>query len=209
MTRPPDFITFTGADDRTDIGEMRALASQYPIEWGILFSPSKQGKDNRFPSQRTLARLTQEGMRLSAHLCGGYSRKVVAKEGFHTGVTLNHFSRIQVNHIAPYPGLIASFCELGGKRGISQWRGMVFPDDDRVDWLFDRSGGRGALPPAWPAYPGHFVGYAGGINPDNAKMVIETIDATGHYWIDMEGGVRTNDWFDLKKVRAVCEAVFA
>jgi phosphoribosylanthranilate isomerase len=81
---------------------------------------------------------------------------------------------------------------------------MTFPDDDTVDWLFDRSGG------LWPPHPGgdRLVGYAGGIGPDNVADVLEQIGATGPYWIDMESGVRTDDRFDLGKCRRVCEAVY-
>jgi phosphoribosylanthranilate isomerase len=51
------------------------------------------------------------------------------------------------------------------------------------------------------------VGYAGGINPDNAAEVVSRIQAD-RYWIDMETGVRTGDWLDLDKCEAVCRAVY-
>jgi phosphoribosylanthranilate isomerase len=72
--------------------------------------------------------------------------------------------------------------------------------------LFDASAGRGVAPDGWPApLPGHFCGYAGGINPGNVAGHIEKIRAAGAVdtWIDMESGVRTDDRFDLDKVRAV------
>ncbi len=44
--RKPEFITLTGLDDRTDLDAAIALSEKYPIEWGVLFSPSQQGKPN-------------------------------------------------------------------------------------------------------------------------------------------------------------------
>ncbi|GAA4256618.1 hypothetical protein HLK65_28415 [Azospirillum formosense] len=38
--------------------------------------------------------------------------------------------------------------------------------------------------------------------------VLTQIAATEPYWIDMESGVRTDDWLDLDKVEAVCRAVY-
>lgn len=73
----PTFITFTGADDETDIAKMLELSELYPIEWGILFSPTRRGSP-RYPSIDWVTELRVNGpARLSAHLCGGYSRDVL------------------------------------------------------------------------------------------------------------------------------------
>lgn len=80
-------------------------------------------------------------------------------------------------------------------------------------YLFDRSGGCG-LDHEGETYPvanDNLVGYAGGISPNNVQTVIEKINETSQpkkYWIDMESGVRTNGLFDVKKIRAVLEAVY-
>ena len=106
--------------------------------------------------------------------------------------------------------LISARCH---KRGaILQCRGD-FPADARVDWLFDKSGGRGAAPPSWPkAREGAFCGYAGGLNPDNIGVALPAIAACvpegQPYWIDMESGVRTDDRFDLDKCELVLTQVF-
>lgn len=77
--------------------------------------------------------------------------------------------------------------------------------------LFDPSGGRGKEPFRWPTESAAGVrvrmGYAGGINPDNVVDVLRDIGPVQPTWIDMESGVRTNDAFDLRKVRHVLEAV--
>lgn len=202
--RRPDLITFTGADARTDIGRMAVLSARYPIEWGILFSPTRQGGDNRYPNDLALASIVVSGMRLAAHLCGGYGRAVMDTVR-PCILFLDDFQRIQVNHRNPIPeSMIAT---LGAENVIAQTRGE-FPDDDRVEWLFDRSGGRGAEPDFWPSYPGRYVGYAGGIGPDNVLGVIDKIAADGPYWIDMETKVRTDDWFDLGLCERVCQLVY-
>lgn len=92
-----------------------------------------------------------------------------------------------------------------------QVRGDEFPAcNNCVQMLFDRSGGTGKVPDTWPRHPGGGVqvGYAGGINPDNVLDVIDAIGPDGPYWIDMESGVRTDDWFDLDKCEAVLQAVY-
>lgn len=71
-----------------------------------------------------------------------------------------------------------------------------------VSFLFDRSGGRGESllvqsqgdPSSYPTpVPHRFVGYAGGLGPDNIAAFMPRIYAPGkpeRYWIDMETGIR-------------------
>lgn len=212
--RRPEFITFTGIDDRTDVGQLVDLHSAYPIEWGVLFSCSRAGREPRYPGHAIVSRLNNAdgGLRIAAHLCGHYARAANGQNRFVPGALapLWMCDRVQVNLDNPDPAAVARFA-LVPVRGsaICQTR-RAFPDDTAVDWLYDPSGGRGIAPNDWPAHPGgdRLVGYAGGITPDNVTQVIAAIAATGPYWIDMESGVRTDDWLDLAKCRAVCEAVY-
>lgn len=206
--RNPEFITFTGADDRTDVAGMGALADRFPIEWGILFSPSRQGVDNRYPGGEAQSRFAQSGLRLSAHLCGAYARAIMTGENLHVPIGLGIFKRIQINHVAPSVSAINAFRRGWGPRCIAQARGSEFPPDTSIDWLFDTSGGRGKEPESLPEYPGRLVGYAGGLGPDNVGSAIQRIGATGPYWIDMESRVRTDNWFDLSLCEQVCRAVY-
>jgi len=210
----PEFITFTGADDSTDVRHMVDLADQYPIEWGILFSPKRQGQ-GRYPSARFVNRVREESARLhlSAHLCGQHSRDLIERGGIGSiGPVLadGKFGRVQINTSAPYLPIdyIATWGEALGVRPILQCR-AEFHASKRVDWLFDQSGGRGVVPGSWPVENGdRLVGYAGGLGPNNVATLIKSITAM-RYWIDMESGVRDeNDRFDLNKCRAVCEAVY-
>jgi len=79
----------------------------------------------------------------------------------------------------------------------------------RAFGFFDPSGGRGKGPAAWPKPP-HAndvsVGYAGGLGPDNLQQTLASLHSLvaaqqSTFWIDMETKVRTNDVFDLEKVR--------
>lgn len=210
----PEFITFTGADEWTSIDGMVALARRYPIEWGILFSPKRQGTDPRYPAGDAISRLLHTGLRNSAHICGSYSGAIMdgAPIASVFPIDLGWFTRVQINHAEPDPAKLLQYRHDGRKLSvIAQARGDTFPDDNTVDWLFDRSGGAGAAPATWPAHPGNgrLVGYAGGISPDNIRGVMSVLgQIEGRYWIDMESGVRTDDRFDLAKCRAVCEAVY-
>ena len=74
--------------------------------------------------------------------------------------------------------------------------------------LLDASGGRGIDTPIDVFPTSRKIGYAGGLNPENIadklSFLMENVKI-GRFWIDMESGVRTNDWFDLDKVVRVLE----
>ncbi|MHC2294935.1 hypothetical protein [Bradyrhizobium barranii] len=144
----PEFITFTGIDNWTELYDIHALSLKYPIEWGILFSPKRQGSDPRYPDGDALSRFMWSNLRLSAHLCGAYSDAIMEGRDLEKPpVDFFYFRRIQVNHAEPKPDRIIHFRNGWGKaRGIAQTRANQFPADTSVDWLFDRSGGRGETP---------------------------------------------------------------
>ena len=72
----PDFITFTGVDGKTDPLALVELSDDYPLEWGVLFSPKRQGAEPRYPRLETVGWMVSElPVRWSAHLCGGDARQ--------------------------------------------------------------------------------------------------------------------------------------
>lgn len=82
--------------------------------------------------------------------------------------------------------------------------------------LFDASGGLGRSPEYWPtAIPNKLCGYAGGLGPDNIhhelnQLYVQSVQGGNQtVWIDMESKLRTNEVFDLEKVKAVIEIVDA
>lgn len=216
--RKPDFITFTGADDQVDIRDLVALARDYPVEFAILYSPKRAGSA-RYPTGNWRRDVQGAGLRLAAHLCGEASRQLIATgETIYDLAGFEGISRIQVNTADPQvsPARIRAWAD-GLSRAyrhhiqpILQCRG-AFPDDNRVSWLFDQSGGTGIEPDHWPiphpdtAGP---VGYAGGIGPHNVLQVIENLPRSTSWWLDMESKIRIDDRFDIGLCRQVCEAVY-
>lgn len=80
--------------------------------------------------------------------------------------------------------------------------------------LFDASGGLGRSPDYWPTtIPKKLCGYAGGLGPDNLyhelnELYVQLAQGGNQtVWIDMESKLRTDEVFDLEKVRAVLEIV--
>ena len=207
----PDFITFTGADDKTDPADMVRLAESYPVEFGILMSPTREGTP-RYPSQDWIDTIRGQGLRLSAHLCGGYSRALIARlerGGGRDELDLEGFLRLQLNTTQTVAvELFREWARPRRVRPILQCRG-AFPSAPGVAWLFDRSGGRGTIPAAWPtpARPGVLVGYAGGLGPETITEALPHFRAP--YWIDMETRVRNErDEFDLAVCHDVCLRAF-
>ncbi len=202
--RLPSHITFTGIDALTDLDRVEWLSVRYPIEWGILFGAKKTP---RYPSAGVICEALETPVVFAAHLCGKFA------EEFQSGddcMEFGRFQRIQVNMKAhSYDlGALSNRSLLIRRRLIIQVRGSYFPNDAFFEYLHDESGGRGTTA-EWPTAPcNHFLtGYAGGITPDNVRDRIKTIRAND-YWIDMETGVRTDDWLDLDKCAAVCKAVY-
>lgn len=207
----PEFITFTGADDDTDPTGLVMLAEDYPVEFGLLFSPARQGTRPRYPKLSTIHWLSEElPLRWSAHLCGGDARAWLHED--RCDHDLRAFERVQINTADPkvQPSIVGSQAAKRNLRAILQCR-SEFPKVESVDVLFDASGGRGISPVEWPqAVNTTFCGYAGGLNPENVAQAVQIIGMRAtRYWIDMESGVRDEqDRFSLEKCRAVCEAVY-
>lgn len=215
MPQRPAFVAFTGVDLATVIDDLRTLSARFPIEWGILIDAEQEALP-LFPDVATRhALLTAGGLRFAAHVCGEEARRIANAPETAT-LDLAGFTRLQVNH--SFEGSSQAqvdhtvrFGRGRGLRAMLQCKG-AFPTDNRLDWLFDTSFGRGTSPGGWPKLPagGPFCGFAGGINPSNVSGVLKAIDADDGalYWIDMESGVRTDGWLDLDKCEAVCKAVF-
>lgn len=221
------FCAITGADDAVAIKDIAAIEKEFPfVEWAILWMPDRAGTP-RFPTLEWIKDFKSQcpTSHASLHLCGdalidfAEGRAVEAMKGF---------KRIQLN---------LKFANAGERIDLQQLAAQVkaHPDvqfilqytEDKKDTLlplfkdipnhallFDASAGAGISPDKWSApVPGHFCGYAGGLGPDNVlenlKMINAVTPADYTTWIDMESKVRTDDQFDLQKVRSVLETVRA
>jgi hypothetical protein len=227
-----DRVTFTGADDNTDVSAMLEISQIWPwVEWGILFSKSHAGTP-RYPSLGWLAHLaetfgpagTPGASPLSAHLCGRIMRDTLHGRETWRGMyghVCDIFQRVQLNfHAEPQPnGRLDQMFEANPDY---QWIYQVDGVNDDlvrnvVRWhggspLFDRSGGAGVKPETWPEpWADVYCGYAGGLGPDNIDHempLIRGFSGIGRAWVDMESRVRSDDGqrFDLDKVLLVIKA---
>ena len=224
-------ITFTGIDARTDVQELKTIQEQYPIvEFGVLTSYHWYENGNRYLDPELLGRLYGRGLKLALHVCGQAAHDAAGglwnKINRLTAERLYQklFGRVQLNvatrkdnpaHMASTPPN-TNYAELiiqqqPGDTSLyenSRWLGK-----GNVSMLLDASGGQGIDTPVVPWTKGGKVGYAGGINPDNVADKLSYLLShpdVGDFWIDVESGVRTDDWFDLDKVRrvlAICTEV--
>ncbi len=225
-------ITITGADDNISPQDPINLSKLYPfVEWGLLFSPKKQGTP-RYPTQEWLEELItlrfkdrmlsgfKNEVKFSMHLCGTWVD--LAFEGSSLVQKLlekyNFFQRIQFNcrghkkYKIDYPNFLPSHKTYIFQHEPTNPGPFQTAKDAGLKCaiLFDDSGGKGILPTEWP-YPDlhNTCGYAGGLGPDNLyqqMMSIHLRSGMKKVWIDMESGVRTNNNFDLSKVLSCLEA---
>lgn len=201
----PKFITFTGLDTKTDLIRAEALSRRYPIEFGILFG-SRDAP--RYPSEEDRYDLSEYDLNLSAHMCGKFARDF--QNGLGNFDILENFSRVQVNMKSKdyNEEKLDVIQNITGFRIIRQVRGNEWPTTNLM-CLHDESGGTGVATKSFPEQPENieFVGYAGGIGPENVGKVLSKIKAN-NFWIDMESGVRTDDWLDLDKCERVCAITY-
>ncbi len=215
-------ITFTGIDAKTDLKTLKEVQKQYPIaEFGVLMSYHWYENGNRYLDPAFIDAFRGTSLNLSLHVCGTAAHD--AAIGIFGAVddaingNLEIFNRIQLN-IANHKNN-PKYCWMAPfkyQEVIIQQRNIheldLFTCTTEV-WLepfsvlLDASGGRGVDTPIEILNGNYKVGYAGGFNPDNVgeKLSYLMDNVKGDFWIDMESGVRTNDWFDLEKVVKVLE----
>lgn len=228
-------VTISGADDGVDVDELVSLTREYPfVEWGILRSRKRGGEDAlhgakpgepRYPSIRWRNRLStafdRKGRHLAAHLCGELARHTMAGDQRALHWSALKYDRFQLNGASSFrlPALLVAsqhpevefILQCGAAESLDDLVHFIREEGYKnVSILFDQSGGRGIAPPEgfWPwPIPGIHMGYAGGLNPENIVGHLEALAKFEEqpFWVDMESGVRTDDQFDLEKVRLVLE----
>lgn len=223
-------ITFTGIDARTDLLELQAIHQKYPIaEFGVLTSYHWYENGNRYPNPQFLPNLYGLGLNLSLHVCGSAAHDAMKgawnRINHHTigYLYMGLFQRVQLNvanrednpdrlaSIPPYCRAEVIIQQRPGDEALfehSHWVGTIRKPQCLVSMLIDGSGGQGIDSPI-SIYPSAYkIGYGGGINPNNVADKLTYLfenGGDGEFWIDMESGVRTDDWLDLDKVRQVLE----
>lgn len=226
-------IAFAGIDDRTSPDDLWDVYSEHPgIEFGVLCTPHWYENGNRYLNPLNLRKF--EGLPLCAHLCGRFAADALRdrwgafkKEYFPDGDI--PFGRLQLNvSSGKYVQLgISDFKRLrlefyfDGEVALQQKSPSCQPLYGAVragSWVqvspfYDASGGFGKD----VRFEGGSVrairyGMSGGIGRDNVlRKLREARSASrigvGEFWIDMESKVRTDGWFDVKKVRQVLKIV--
>lgn len=222
-------ITFTGIDARTDLQELQAIQLQYPLaEFGVLTSYHWYDNTQRYLNPQFLPNFYGRGLNLALHICGSAAHDAMdglwnrinrlTVEYFYMGL----FQRVQLNvaNRSDNPDRLASMLpncraeviiqQRPGDAALfehSQWVGRETRLRN-VSMLIDGSGGLGIDSPISIYQSAEKIGYAGGISPENVADKLAYLFENvrhGEFWIDIESGVRTDDWFDLDKVRKVLE----
>lgn len=222
-------VTITGADDRTDPAALCKLSTEFPfVEWALLLSAKRFGTP-RYPSRSWLMETEEvframhvkyaghDHVRYAVHFCGQCTRDTLA--GDSRWLDDIRPDRVQLNgfEVPPTPDFLALAKQTARQRPlrfILQAREpatfepvVATAAEIGADVLYDPSGGRGIETAEWPKLPSSsvYLGYAGGIGPDNVGSVLGALSdsSRGEFWIDMESRVRTDDKLDLALVRDV------
>ena len=222
MKRKLKQVTFTGVDKWTNLEELKRVQEEYPIiEFGILLSKNWANNGPRYMNPADLGKFKDQGLTLSGHLCGSIAREAV-RDNWESVIELcqgnfDIFQRCQLNIVGAenLPRRLELYnIPKNLKEVIIQQHSSEECDfflsglgNSRTTVLLDGSGGRGINTGNSYLDLPIKVGYAGGIGPDNIvdkiKFLEENENVGPSFWIDMESSVRTDEKFDLNKIRTV------
>lgn len=211
-------VTFTGWDDRTDPFEFATFCrDQQPgtVEIAVLMSASHLGED-RYPcveiAESILRIAKRHRQRAAVHVCGEVARRMLLAGRPDSGPAtrvVDLADRIQVNVAESFWAFVGGYAAADrladgiDRPVIIQVRGLEWPaKQGRVQYLFDRSAGRGEVAEQVPPLTNFPVGYAGGLGPENVDAFLQRLMTqhpgvlrdevvfTAPIWIDMESGIR-------------------
>lgn len=235
ITPKLNLISIAGVDDGASIADLKDLVNSYPqLELGVLYFDEAQNKP-RYPSkqwrQEFLSVIPKD--RISIHLCGAKVFQEVLKVNFHLSpiwTEISKYGRVQLNINSRktdfdskevfeiYTKLLSLGCNIvlqfneKSEQDILKYLAYC-PQRARrhIDVLVDYSRGTGMELNSLTVllvneyFKGHFVSFAGGINPTNVKqsvLNIEKIRKSFDFGIDLESGVRDNfNRFSIAKLK--------
>lgn len=221
-------VTITGADEKVNQLRLKELSEKFPfVEWGILFSSSKIGKQ-RYPSIDWIAALLDHNVPLSAHFCGWWSKQILEESNMILIHNLTEqFKRVQLNYnfntnkgLINFEPIIKIAKENPDRSIIFQYNKSnksildflaVRDIPNNINFLYDSSGGRGTeIETIGNPIHNFYTGYSGGLKLTNIVNVCDLIEQCpneNECWIDLESGVRTDNEFDLYLVEAILNIV--
>jgi hypothetical protein len=221
-------VSLTGADDRTELSRLIDLTARYPrVEWALLYVPHNEGaprNPQRAWREAFFAHLADYS---AVHLCGALAFEQLLQGTLPADIL--EAPRLQLNINARKPDfsdeqvleVYARALALGPEiilqyhpQSASLIEGFALStpqvDRERLHILMDASRGTGLTPQKWSQperLDEFFVGYAGGIGPENINAVLQDVAALGRpCWVDMESGIRSDNQFDADKAEAVLRA---
>lgn len=221
-------ITFTGIDAKTDIKALTEIQREFPIaEFGVLTSYHWYENGNRYLDPLIINDLRGNRLNLALHVCGSAAHDAAVGRWdlidklVWSNVDLFHRIQLNISNRKDNPEALERLPKVVEQEVIIQTRDALntsiydatiekFKEKDKFgrtfSMLLDASGGQGIDTPLKVLPSSGKVGYAGGFSPDNVdeklSFLLQNVHM-GEFWIDMESGVRTDDWFDTAKVRRV------
>jgi hypothetical protein len=221
-------VSLTGADDQVPLRPLIELGEQYPfVEWALLYVPHAEGAP-RNPSRAWFQNFfaSQVPGYSAVHLCGRQAfeelvagtlpRHLLQADRLQLNINARKkdFSDEEVLHVFQQalslgPDVILQYHpDMAGV--IEQFLATCSSEARaRVHVLMDASRGTGLMPAQWTipaALKESFVGFAGGLGPDVMEAALRKMEQCGQaYWADMESGLRSDNQFDVSKVRRVLE----
>ena len=224
-----DKISFTGADDKTSIENLKVLQLKYPsVEWAILYFPERDGLA-RNPTIAWREKFYQAKLNSAMHLCGSGINDF-AEGKAELLLEIKNFQRIQINLKPRWASQELVEAVIKQCKKFPQIQFITQHNDNNIafiplwqelknhGFLFDASLGKGLTPEVWPEpVANKDCGYAGGLSPENISIELAKIRTTVYnsnnqskykIWIDMESGVRTNDEFDLLKIQYILDVIY-
>ena len=208
----PEFLTFSGVSRGLSPEAAARFLARHPgrFEWGVLVNLD-QAADSPAAKYVPIAELEAFGRTIA----GPKSLHLVADgrpETLPPAVVdaLHAFDRVQINLPLADSLRLAERIRQSGFGGaiILPFQADQPPDDEAYQWLFDRSGGRGLTPSAWPRFETpRLCGFAGGLGPDTIGAAVAQI-RTPRYWLDMETSLRVDGVFSLDRCETLLGMVF-
>ena len=219
-------ISLIGIDKNTDLDELERLQKKYPLaEFGVILSKNWAENGNRYYNPSELYLLRNRGLNLSAHLCGSIARSAIRNDFSPAKELCNNnfdiFSRAQLNiaksdenpqilEIDIPPSLKEVIIQQESKEKSQLFFSLENLDKRKdISILIDGSGGLG-IDTQISVLNYRKVGYAGGFNPENVERKTSFLLDNPNvldFWIDMESGIRTDNWFDIEKAKDILEKV--
>ena len=221
--------TLAGVDEATPLFELAVISDLHPfVEWGLLFSPTKQGLRGRHPTVERIQRALRElpgYVNLSLHvreegvplLLGGEPLlaslfQQLRSRGGRVKLDCD-FAERKVDRAALRRFLLdhadVKFITRHNEKNAPVTQSLAGVPNHCV--LFEAATGS-VGPGAWPAAsPMSTCGYAGNLGPETLEKALPRIyEAAAHneFWIELEGRLRDpNDRFDLRAARTCLEIV--